>query len=445
MGFKKVEENYGETAVTVDQKIENKYCTITLETMAADSAYLIYEYYVDFTDLAMSKIGESIQYDEYEGYNVTLEKSLEINGQQIDEIASWSSMEKLTDRQFRIIYIYNIANINSNVLNISQKLKNLYVGEAFDYTLETEINREITAKITFKNNERNILAETKLQNGSTLYIEQVTSSKFADYVVARIVTEPKKYQEINNKNNEFMLEDPQFAICDENDNTINFDYKRLEEYYKKVLSDGKTVKVENNRELKATDLVQMEEVQLLRLGLDEEKIPKKLKILPLNRKLYNDRNDSEEKFYMNENWYQVKIGEINISEDSNIGGKVTINKVEETEDEIIFYYDRSGFVPSDIDFVLRIKSPKMNYAYPIKTELKNIEGIDNKIIYTKDISFLAGMPILEYEKLPNADELEFAIFYNTKYDVLSEPLEFKWNSNGNNQTGTIENIEVNEI
>ena len=118
---------------------------------------------------------------------------------------------------------------------------------------------------------------------------------------------------------------------------------------------------------------------------------------------------------------------------------VTITKTEETDDEIIFYYNKKGLVQSDIDCVLRIKSSKMNYMYPRKTELKNIDGDENKIVFSKNMERTVGMPLItEYDEIPSIENLEFAMFYNTKYDVLSDPLEFDWDSKGNEQTGTIE-------
>ena len=39
-------------------------------------------------------------------------------------------------------------------------------------------------------------------------------------------------------------------------------------------------------------------------------------------------------FYNQEDWYQVEAGDVNISETTQIGGTVTITRIDETDDEI---------------------------------------------------------------------------------------------------------------
>lgn len=443
-GHKKIDKNYSEVAKTIDKTFENEYCKLTLESMASDPAYLIYEYNLKLKDKAIQEIGGEVLSDKYEGYKIFLENQLFINDKEIKGINSnWDSIEKLDENQFRIVTAYNIANIRENSLNTVQKLKKLYIN---GLDLKVIINEEVTAKINFNNKDKKVLAKTELSNGSTLYIEDVANSKFENYVLARIVSKGKHYNEIYNKENEFMIEDPQFAICDQDGNSINFEDSRLEEYYEILSDDGEILSTEDTLFEEEENLIRIVQVQLLRLSFDENNIPTKLKILPLNRKLYNDRNASEYEFYKNEDWYQVKVGENKIKEET-VMGSVTITKIEETDDELIFYYDTDGFVPNNVDFVLRVKSPEMNYVYPRENELKFVDGNENKIIYSKDTSLLAGMSkfgILTNNKIDNVDELEFAMFYNVKYDKLSEPLEFDWSLEESIEKGLIENIEFKE-
>ena len=443
-GHKKVDKNYNEVAETIDKTFENEYCKLTLESMASDPAYLIYEYNLKLKDKAIQEIGGEVLFDKYEGYKIFLENQLFINNKEIKGINSnWNSIEKLAENQFRIVTAYNIANIRENSLNTVQKLKKLYIN---GLDLKIIINEEVTAKINFNNKDKKVLAKTELSNGSTLYIEDVANSKFENYVLARIVSKEKHYNEIYNKENEFMIEDPQFAICDQDGNSINFEDSRLEEYYEILSEDGEILYTEDTLFEEEENLIRIVQVQLLRLSFDENNIPTKLKILPLNRKLYNDRNASEYEFYKNEDWYQVKVGENKIKEET-VMGSVTITKIEETDDELIFYYDTNGFVPNNVDFVLRVKSPEMNYVYPRENELKFVDGNENKIIYSKDTSLLAGMSkfgILTNNKIDNVYELEFAMFYNVKYDKLSEPLEFDWSLEESSEKGLIENIEFKE-
>ena len=251
--------------------MENEDFLLTLESMAADPAYLIFEYNLKIKDTAMEKI-KKVPYDEFDGYKIGLSDELFINNQKPYFNARWGTVEKISDNEFRIVHATNIANIKESVLDIKEKIKSIYVlDESNQYKLNSDISQEIAAKVTFSDKQKKILAQSTLSNGSTLYIEEVANSKFENYVLARIITNPQTVKDMNDKNKEFMIEDPQFAICDENNNTINYKSNRLEEYYEKVLSDG-NVETCNLGDLKDTDLVRMQQVQLLRLGFEEEKI-----------------------------------------------------------------------------------------------------------------------------------------------------------------------------
>lgn len=410
--------------------------------MAADQAYLIYEYNLKIKDMGMREVGE-VGYNNFDEYEIYLDSELVVNDKK-EETSTNSKIEKISENEFRYIEIISIANIKENELKVEHKLNWLSVSGSESNKFNINIEQNIICDINLNNKEKKILSETKLSNGSTLYIEEVKNSKFENYVLARIVTKPIIVKDINSNTNEFMIEDPQFAICDQNDKTINHTYVRLEEFYEKVLDNGSIEKCDLDS-LEDTDLVRMQQVQLIRLGFEDEEKPEKLKVLPLNRKLYNDRNDSEEKFYKNEDWYQVKDGNINITEDSTIGGSVTITRLEQTNDKIIFYYEKSGYVPAYIDFALRVKSNQMNYMYPKNEELKNIEGDENKIIYSKETFGHSGAPLLNYDRFDNLDELEFAMFYNVKFDVLSDALEFKWSKDENTDVATIKNIRFEKF
>lgn len=413
--------------------------------MAADPAYLIYEYKLNIKEKGMQEITE-VPYDEFSGYQINIESEIFINDKKLDNGIAWKTVEKNSNNEFTIVQVVNIANIREKELNVKEKLISLYIyNSEGGYKLNVDIAQEVTAKVIFNNNDKKVLAQKELSNGSTLYIEEVANSKFENYVLARFISKPQEYRKMNSKENEFMIQNPQFAICDENGDVINYVSNSLESYYEKVLSDGSIESYESNSDIKDEDIVRIQEVQLLKLGFDDENAPEKLKILPINRKLYNDRNDSETKFYNSEDWYQVKVGDVNITEDSQIGGSITITKIEETDDKIIFYYDKNGYVPAGIDFALRVKSPQMNYRYPRLEKNKGIDGEENKIIYTKNTFMLAGLPLISYPRFDNLDDLEFALFYNVKYDILTECLEFEWNPSENEQIAKIEDIKFTEF
>lgn len=422
--------------------------------MAADPAYLIYEYDLQLKDLAMTEIGGDIPCNDIGEYQVSMYYDLFINDIRQDNTKDeFTSIEKVSYNEYRLVKIFDIVNIKESILDVKFKFRSLYIGDTWiaretmeKPVIHVDVGQQVDSKIVFDNKQEKILAEKKLTNKFTLYIEEITNSKFENYVLARTITDTMKVKELNKRNEEFMIEEPEFAICDQNDDTVNYSYVKLEEYYEKVVNDNVFEKC-NIADLKDTELIRRQDLYLIKLGFDEGKIPEKIKILPINRKLYNDRNDSEEKFYKNEDWYQVKLGENSITEDSQIGGSVTITEVEQTDDKLIFYYENKGYVPDYIDFALRAKSEeKLNYINPREIKYKNINDTENKIIYPKDMYMLTGaLPHYGNYQLDNVDDLEFALFYNVKYEVLSEALEFNWNVGGDDNAATLENVRVSEF
>ena len=454
-GHKKIDQNYNEVATAIDKKIDNEYLTLVLESMAADPAYLIFEYDIKLKDKVIEEIGE-ISYNDVYGYGINLYSETFLNGKEKIQTGgrNLKTIEKISEKEFRLVELYNIANIKTTDINLKKVIHNLEIRnvDTRQIQLNIDISQILTANITFKNIEAKVLAEKELTNGTTLYIEAVSNSKFENFILARTISETKPYKEFWSRESQFMFEDyVTFAICNENNENINYDTNGLENYFEVLQEDG-TYKVnpedardENWFNIEDDDYVRRQSVQLLKIAIDEENTPKQLKVLPICRKLYNERNSSEAEFYKQEDWYQVELGDVNITETSQVGGSVTVTRIEETEDAIEFYYDKNGFVPSFIDMVVRVKNPQLNYWGSRYYEIKGIDGDENKDVFTKNTFGMAGAPLLGYDTIESVDDLEFALFYNVKYDILADNLIFDWNENESNDIATIENIKFSEF
>jgi len=116
-----------------------------------------------------------------------------------------------------------------------------------------------------------------------------------------------------------------------------------------------------------------------------------------------------------------------------------------TEDEIIFELEKEGFAPSHCDLVVRVKNPKMNYLYGDREEIAKIDSDKNRVVFKKEVFGQAGMALLGLERLDNLEDLEFALFYNVKYDILAEEMSFNWDKTESQEVATIENIEFSEF
>ena len=68
LGLMKLEENYNESIVEMDQSVENDYAKITLNSMAGDESYVITEYRIELRDKAISEFGD-VDYRDAWGYD----------------------------------------------------------------------------------------------------------------------------------------------------------------------------------------------------------------------------------------------------------------------------------------------------------------------------------------------------------------------------------------
>lgn len=452
-GYKKIDKNYNDVATAIDKKIDNEYFTLSVESMAADPAYLIFEYDIKLKDKAMEEIGE-VSYNKVDGYGISLCSDTFVNGQQKIQSGgrNLTTIEKISEKEFRLVEIYNIANMKEKTLHLKKVLHNLEIRDLNVNTNQIQLNVDIsqilTANVKFENVETKVLAKSSLSNGTTLYIEAVSNSKFENYILARTVSETKEYQEFWSKESQFMFEDyVDFAICDQDDKTINYDVNGLEDYFEKLQDDGSYIAQplvgdEGYFQIENDDLVRRQAVSLIKLAIDDENKPIQIKVLPICRKIYNEDNYSQYDFYMQEDWYPVSLGEVNIEEKSQVGGSVTVTRIEETEDTIEFYYDRNGYVPSNIDFAINVKNDSQpNCLSPSYYEIKGIDGEEDKVAFLK----MSENLLLSTNSIKTIDNLEFAMFYSVEYDILADCLVFEWDENESDIVAMIENIEFTEF
>ena len=109
LGLMKLEENYNESIVEMDQSVENDYAKITLNSMAGDESYIITEYRIDLKDKAINEYGD-VDYRDAWGYDLWISTNVFVNSNKITN--KTSNVTKISDREFVYSEIINIMDFN---------------------------------------------------------------------------------------------------------------------------------------------------------------------------------------------------------------------------------------------------------------------------------------------------------------------------------------------
>ena len=124
-GLMKLSNNYEENAVAINKTIENEYFNITLESMAADSSYIIAKYEINLKEKALNEFKE-INYSEIKGYNLGFTKEILINNEKQTKINEY--IDKISDSEYTYIQVINVRDMNEEKFNLEIDLKTFFVG-----------------------------------------------------------------------------------------------------------------------------------------------------------------------------------------------------------------------------------------------------------------------------------------------------------------------------
>ena len=199
-GLMKLSNNYEENAVAINKTIENEYFNITLESMAADSSYIIAKYEINLKEKALNEFKE-INYSEIKGYNLGFTKEILINNEKQTKINEY--IDKISDSEYTYIQVINVRDMNEEKFNLEIDLKTFFVGYNYLKTKdnEVEINKKIQAQVSLKNREQNNnkKIEQQLDENTKIIIEKIANTKFESFMKVNIVTENLTMEEYNKK------------------------------------------------------------------------------------------------------------------------------------------------------------------------------------------------------------------------------------------------------
>ena len=183
LGLNKLDENYNDSIVEMEESVENEYAKITLNSMAGDESYVITEYRINLKDKAISEYGE-VDYWHTAGYRLWLTNNVFVNSNKIENITS--NVTKISDREYVYSQIINIMNFNEKSLDIKIHMDNIFINK--DYL---KVGKVLEVKMNLKDEIKNdfVIQEKEIGSNDRLVISGVGNTKFETYITVQKITE----------------------------------------------------------------------------------------------------------------------------------------------------------------------------------------------------------------------------------------------------------------
>lgn len=414
MGLKKLSQNYEENKVTLNEKIDNEYFTLSLENMARDSAYVILEYKINLKDKALNEFDE-ITYSDNIGYTIGLANTIELNGEKNPFYITHTEKESDTEYSYYQI-IYAMANDQEN-MNLKIWLDYLWTEYYTNETVQIDEIFEINSKID-NLEELNVDKQKQvLDDGSTLILEKVLNTNFQTFVIVKREIKNISYGDYSDSN---FLQWKSFLITDESDNLIPYRTYNSElmgrKYY--LASSGEEIERNKTYNLKESEIINVEENYVVLL--DNVQDLTNIKIIPIKLRAYDGRKTNEEaEMYNKATWYPVVEGDKVYTKQSDLGGTLEITNIKIDEENITFNYNKKGIVENGTGYVIiRNNKMGMNYIHSKKQDETN----SGEIIFDRNLSGAAGLAIKE-GMLDNIDDLEFTVLFGKVTEFEGKPFE----------------------
>lgn len=447
LGLLKLSQNYENSRIELNKTIELENCDITLTSMAADSAYIILEYKLEFKNDYLKQI-ESLEYFKENELILTFDKKVLVNSQEVPYVIEYT--EKVSENECTITQIVNVMEIDDDCFNLEINLDRLYPGY-LPYAVTDEnaikVGKKITTKVELTGEiDKNIIAEEQIDEHAKIILERIANTKFQTYITLKEVIEGITFEEYNEAN---PMEFTRFIISDENDNKLSYITYDESTAGKKVYvkENGEYKERSQKRMLQNTDIIKIEKNYFILM--EDNKNIDKIKVTPIKTRIYEDRklnkngNTEEGEMYDKATWYQLELGDKKYSAIDTLGGTFEVEKIEEDDENIYFYYNEKGLIGNEWKIIIREKNKGFNYIHMTNEEQKNLNSRENRIVFSKDPSGAAGAG-MHNERLDNLENLEFTLLFGSISEKLGK--EFILDSPKlNEENAKIDNLEVTDI
>ena len=439
LGLMKLDENYNDSIVEMEESIENEYVKITLNSMAGDESYVITEYRINLKDKAINEYGE-INYWDVGGYRLWISTDVFVNSNEIRNKSS--NVTKISEREFVYSEIINIMDFNEKSLDIKIHLDNIFLNEKY-----IKLRKVLELKMNLKDEIKNdfVIQEKVVGGNDKVVISGVGNTKFETYITAQKITENITYKEFDSRDKYTYNS---FIVTDENDKEIPYTIKGRDwaGEYLYIKDENGNWKLSSIGNANDDDIIKYVENFIILIG-NQQNIGT-MKIIPIETAMFNERTDEEANEYKKIKWYPLVEGDNKYSAKSSLGGTFEILKTEINEKYVIFSYKTEGLLGNESEIIMRKKIKDMNYIYPVRVEKAGINSNENKIFFTKEVFGSAGTNVWKIEDMfDNIENVEFALMWGSKSKIIADTFTVDIPKQNNNTADfeIIENYDSKQI
>ena len=413
LGLMKLEENYNESIVEMDQSIENDYAKITLNSMAGDESYIITEYRIDLKDKAINEYGD-VDYRDAWGYDLWISTNVFINSNRITN--KTSNVTKISDREFVYSEIINIMDFDEKNLDIKIHLGKFHINNSNDI----EIGKVLELKMNLKDEIKKdfTIQEKEIGSNDKIVISSVGNTKFETYITVQKITENITYKEFDSRD---AYTYNSFIVTNEDDEKIPYTIRGSvwAGEYLYIKDENENWRLSSNRTANDNDIIKHVENFIILIGNQDD--IESVKIIPIETAIFNERTDEEINEYKKIKWYPLVEGENKYSAKSSLGGTFEIVKTEINENDVTFYYETEGLLGNESEIIIRKKIKEMNYINPIRVEKAGINGTENKIVFTKEVWMSTGANVWRLDGMfDNIEDVEFALMWGSRDKIIAD-------------------------
>ena len=434
LGLMKLDENYNESIVEMNQSVENDYAKITLNSMAGDESYIITEYRINLKDTAINEYGE-VDYWDSVGYRLWISTDVFVDSNKITN--KTSNVTKISNREFVYTEIINIMNFNEKNLDIKIHIGSFNINNSDNIKIGKIIELKMNLKDEIK--KEFIAQEQKISTNDKVIINSVGNTKFETYITAQKITENITYKEFKSRD---AYKYNSFIVTNENDEEIPYTIRGSvwAGKYLYIKDENGNWILSSNHTANDDDIIKYVENFIILIG-NQYNI-EKVKIIPIETAIFNERTDEEINEYKKVKWYPLVEGDNKYSAKSSLGGTFEIVKTEINENDVTFYYETEGLLGNESEIIIRKKIKDMNYIYPIRTEKAGINGTENKIVFSKEVWMASGANTWKLDGMfDNINDVEFALMWGSRDKIIADSFTVDIPKQNNN----IANFDIVEV
>lgn len=441
LGLIKGSTIYEEVTKEINQDLSNEYANITLKRMASDSAYIIMEYNVILKEKEIPKFGE-IELS-FLGEDISIGNSIKINDKETDKV---EYVNKISDKEYQVFQIIQIANIESKDFKIEISEEYLYLVKDRNYI---EINKKVLIDATKNENTQLFKTIEKTVDDKKITIENFQSTTFETFVKVSVDIPNVTKEDLDSPYSEKNPYNLSFTMLDKNNNYIpNICYMKklfLEDENGNKLDILSNYNDEDRNLLSTNTNVHLE--YIITLG-DIDKEISELKLVPFIYTLPDERSEDYDDYYNNLKWHKLESGEY--KQKSTLGGEINITKMEADSEKIKFSYDLKGLITGQEENVLlRINDENLgfNIICPTNTYTKNINSEENSLEFyrnTVNLEIYDDNFKEEDYKLKDISKIEFALLVEPTIKLIDTEINLAVSKEKESYL-TINKIDVKNI